>query len=111
MPFVTVARLGELQPGDIKAVRVADQDVIVYNSNGTHYAAQRRCLHQGADLSEGLVSRGFLVCAQHGWRFHASSGVHEISTETCLQTYDVRVVEGNIQVNSSPRLCSLQGEP
>ena len=74
----------------------------MYRDADQVYAAQRRCLHQGADLADGIVSRGFLVCAQHGWRYHCATGLHELSPETCLVTYRVRVVGDDIQVDPTP---------
>lgn len=104
MAFHTVARVGELQPGDIKPVKVDGRDIIVYRVGDAYYATQRNCLHQGGDLADGLVSRGLLICPLHGWQFHADTGVHELSPETCLRTYDVRVAGDEIQLDPTPRI-------
>ena len=98
-----VARVGDLAPGDIIPVEVAGRAMILYRVGDGYHAAERYCLHQRADLSEGLLSRGFLICAAHGWRFHATTGVHEISPETCLATFAVRVVDGVIEIDPTPR--------
>jgi nitrite reductase/ring-hydroxylating ferredoxin subunit len=100
--FHTVARTSELGTHDILPVKVGAVEMILYRVEGEVFAAQRRCLHQGADLAEGIVSRGFLVCASHGWRFGARTGIHEVSPETCLATYAVRVVDDEIQVDPTP---------
>jgi 3-phenylpropionate/trans-cinnamate dioxygenase ferredoxin subunit len=100
--FRTVARVADLAPGDILPVSVGDTEIIVYRSGDDVFAAQRRCIHQGADLVDGLVSRGFLICAVHGWRYHCDTGVHEMAPENCLVTYRVRVEGDEIQVDPTP---------
>lgn len=108
--FHTVARVGDLQDGDIIAAAPGGVSMIVYRSGDAYYATQRLCLHQGYDLLDGIVDAGFLICPLHGWRYHAHSGVHEYSRETCLRTYAVRVQGDEIQVDPTPFL-SDPGEP
>lgn len=110
MAFHTVARVGELEPGDIKPVNVDGADIIVYRVADAYYASQRSCLHQGGDLADGLISRGLLICPLHGWQFHAHTGVHQLSPETCLRTYAVRVSGDEIQIDPTPRI-NYPGEP
>jgi nitrite reductase/ring-hydroxylating ferredoxin subunit len=76
--------------------------MVVYRSGDAVRACQRYCVHQGSDLSEGLVSRGFLICAAHGWRFDADTGVHEISEQTCLVTYATQVEGDEVLVDPTP---------
>lgn len=100
--YHTVARASEIGDGDIVPVTAEGVEMIVYRSGGRLHAAQRHCLHQRADLAEGIVSGGFLVCALHGWRFDAETGVHEMSPMNCLATYPVREVAGEVQVSPTP---------
>ncbi len=76
--------------------------MILYRVGERLFAAQRRCLHQGADLSEGLVLRGAIVCARHGWRFDAATGQHEASSENCLVMYEVEVRGDEVWVDPTP---------
>lgn len=98
-PVCSASALGE---GDIVPVEAGGVEMIVYRSGGEIFAAQRYCVHQRADLVDGIVSSGFLVCAQHGWRFRAATGVHELSPETCLATFAVRVRGDEVQVDPTP---------
>ena len=100
--FQRVAKLSELVDDDILAVEVAGVEMVIYRNGDSLRACQRYCPHQRADLTEGLVSRGFLICSAHGWRFDADSGVHEVSPETCLATYQVQVEGQDILVNPTP---------
>ena len=47
-----------------------NQERIVVEANGTRYAVDRYCPHQGGDLQPGWVEEGrFLTCARHQWQF------------------------------------------
>ena len=113
--FVTVARVGQLASGDVVGVEVAGRAMVLYRDGDRYFAAQRKCLQQGGDHADGIVSRGYLICPVHGWRFHVATGIHEASPETCLATYAVRVVDGAIQIDPTPRRLPAaapeQGEP
>jgi nitrite reductase/ring-hydroxylating ferredoxin subunit len=97
-----VARVSDLAPGQLLPVRVEGIEMIVYWMGDRVFAAQRRCLHQGADLADGMLLRGSIVCAQHGWRFDAETGVHEMSVENCLITYRAWVEGDEILVDTTP---------
>lgn len=100
--FYLAATLSELGEDDILAIEVEGVEMILYRNGSSIRACQRYCPHQRADLSEGLVSRGYLICSAHGWRFDADSGVHEISAATCLATYQVRIHGQDILIDPVP---------
>jgi nitrite reductase/ring-hydroxylating ferredoxin subunit len=101
--FHTVARVGELRAGDTVAVEVEGRAIVLFRDGDQYRAAQRWCPHQRGDLADGLVSRGHLICPDHGWRFHAVTGALDASPDTCLATYAVRVVGDAIQIDPTPR--------
>ena len=100
--FHRVASTADLGDGDVLAIEVEGVEMVLYRSGEDIFAAQRRCLHQGADLADGIVSGGYLICAQHGWRFEAASGAHEMSPKNCLVTYRTEVDGGEIRVDPTP---------
>jgi nitrite reductase (NADH) small subunit len=97
-----VARVAELGPGDVIAVAVGDVAIALGRDGDRYFATQRRCVHRGGDLAEGIVSRGHLICPQHAWRFSTATGRHAEASEWCLVTYPVRVVGDVIEVDSTP---------
>lgn len=104
MAFTNVARVGDLDPGDIVPVEAESVKMILYRVDDDYFAVQRYCLHQRADLARmGTLEDGFLVCMMHDWRYHAETGVHELSPQTCLATYPVRVAGEDIQVDPTPK--------
>jgi nitrite reductase (NADH) small subunit len=98
-----VAKIGDVKPGDVIPI-VADGVEMVLGLDGDRYfATQRRCVHRGGDLADGIISRGHLICANHGWRFSTATGRHDEASEFCLITYAVRVTGEQIEVDPVPR--------
>ena len=97
-----VASPGDLEDGEIRPVVVAGREMILYRDGDAHYAAQRRCLHQGADLAEGIIAGGELICPVHAWRYRADTGVHVQSPQNCLAVYRVRIAGGRIEIDPRP---------
>jgi nitrite reductase/ring-hydroxylating ferredoxin subunit len=95
-----VATVGQLRPNDVIAVHVGDVELVIGLDAGSkaYFAMQRRCLHQGGDLADGIVARGHLVCPMHGWRFSTETGAHETASSFCLTRYPVRVTGDTIEV-------------
>jgi nitrite reductase/ring-hydroxylating ferredoxin subunit len=97
-----VAAVGQLAPGDVIPIEVAGIEMVLGRDGDRYFANQRRCLHRGGDLADGIVARGHLVCAMHGWRFSTADGRHD-SGEFCLVTYPVRINGAAIEVDPQPR--------
>ena len=103
MSWHAVARIGDLAPGDVIAVEVEGIEMVLGLDGTRYFATQRQCVHQGGDLANGIIARGHLVCAHHGWRFSTATGRHDTASDVCLVTYAVRVNGGAIEVDPVPR--------
>ena len=98
-----VGRAAELADGDIVPVEVAGRALVIFRDGDRIGCMQRACVHQGGDLSLGIISRHHIICPVHAWRFSTETGVHAESPQTCLAIHDVRVVDGAIEVDPTPR--------
>ena len=103
MTWVPVAKVGAVRAGDVIAVSVEGVEMVLGLDGDRYFALQRRCVHRGGDLAEGIVSRGHVVCANHGWRFSTATGHHDTASDVCLVTYAVRVVGDQIEIDPTPR--------
>lgn len=103
MAYKPVAKVGDLKPGDVIAVEVDGIEMVLGRDGDRYFAAQRRCVHQGGDLADGIVARGHLVCANHGWRFSTATGRHDRASDVCLVTYSVRIMGDRIEIDASPK--------
>jgi nitrite reductase (NADH) small subunit len=98
-----VAKLGDVRAGDVIAVEVDGTEMILGLDGDRYFALQRRCVHRGGDLADGIVSRGHVVCANHGWRFSTATGRHADASDVCLVSYAVRVNGEQIEIDPTPR--------
>jgi nitrite reductase/ring-hydroxylating ferredoxin subunit/hemoglobin-like flavoprotein len=67
-------RVSEVAPEQIKLVRVDEENVAVFNVDGTFFATQEACTHQGGPLSEGTLDGKCITCPIHGSRFDLTTG-------------------------------------
>ena len=100
MSWHPVAKVGSVNPGDVIPVEVNGIEMVLGRDGDRYFATQRRCLHRGGDLADGIVARGHLVCANHGWRFSTATGRHDEASDVCLVTYPVRVTGDAIEIEA-----------
>jgi nitrite reductase (NADH) small subunit len=98
-----VARVGEVRPNDVIPIAVDGVELVLGRDGDRYFATQRRCVHRGGDLAEGIVSRGHLICPQHAWRFSTATGCQAEASEFCLTVYPVRIVGDHIEVGMTPQ--------
>ena len=103
MTWVPVAKVGDVRAGDVIAVEVAGTQMVLGLDGDRYFALQRHCVHRGGDLADGIVSRGHVVCANHGWRFSTATGQHDTASDVCLISYAVRVSGEQIEIDPEPR--------
>ncbi|HEV3168637.1 MAG TPA: Rieske 2Fe-2S domain-containing protein [Isosphaeraceae bacterium] len=96
--FHTVARVGDIPEGEGRAFEVKGRMVAVFLDEGSYFAIDDTCPHQGAPLSDGIVCEKSVTCTWHGWRFSLEDGRWLDSPRTRVDTYRVRVVGDEIQV-------------
>lgn len=103
MAWFPVAKVGDVRSGDVIAVAVEGIQMVLGLDGDRYFALQRQCVHRGGDLSDGIVSRGHVVCANHGWRFSTATGRHDSASDVCLIVYAVRVSGGQIEIDPVPQ--------
>lgn len=103
--FVTVAKVGEIPDGEGRAFSVGDRMVAVFCSEGDYFAVDDFCPHQGASLAEGYLDREqcAVACPWHHWRFSVDDGGWLDNPKIAIDTFSVRVMGQNIQVQQEPR--------
>lgn len=103
--FVPVARLEDLPDRRGRAVEVDGRRIALFNLGGQVYAIDDTCTHEDASLAEGPVMGEMAVCPRHGSRFHLPTGqVRSLPAVHNVATYDVRVEDGVVYVDPTPRL-------
>ena len=99
--FETVADVADVPEGSLLAVRTqTGEDVCLFNYRGTIGAVHNVCTHAEFPMSDGtLTNDGCLECVWHGARYACLTGeVRRGPAVDALPLYEVRVVDGKIQV-------------
>ncbi|HEY7019650.1 MAG TPA: aromatic ring-hydroxylating dioxygenase subunit alpha [Ktedonobacterales bacterium] len=65
-----VAYAPELPEGQPRAVKLLDEDLVLWRAGDRVHAWRDLCLHRGTRLSLGSVQGETLVCAYHGWTYN-----------------------------------------
>ncbi len=101
--FVTVARATDVAVGTGKAVVVGDREIALFHIDGTFYALDNTCPHQGGPLAEGWIEGCTVTCPWHAWTFKLTDGKMTLGDYASVDAFDVRVVDDEVQVSRTAR--------
>ena len=96
--WISVARADEVQPGTALAVRAGDAELALVRVGDDFYATQGACIHLHGPLGDGWVDGCLLTCPWHGWQYDVRTGENAFDRAIALQTYEVRVEDGEVRV-------------
>ena len=90
--FVRVADVNEIPLGEMKAVKVGIQEVLLVNVGGVIHALDNWCNHQRYRLSAGDVDGEEVRCDLHGSKFNVVTGeaTNPPATEP-MKVFEVRL--------------------
>jgi 3-phenylpropionate/trans-cinnamate dioxygenase ferredoxin component len=101
MAELTVCRLEELPPGEVRIVRAGELAIGVYNLDGELFAIEDRCSHDDGPLAEGDFDpdEGVAICPRHGSHFDVRTGrALSLPAYLPVDTFEVTVVDGLVHV-------------
>lgn len=97
--WTDVAPAHDIEPGTSRCVYVDATPVAVFNVDGTFYAIEDVCTHDGGLLTGGPLVDDVVVCPRHGARFNVKTGaVLAPPAYEDVPTFEVRVENGMVQV-------------
>jgi nitrite reductase (NADH) small subunit len=94
MPWTRVAAVHECPPGSAGEFVVGERIVALFNVDGTYYALDGICPHQGGPLGKGALAGCIVTCPWHGFQFDVTTGQHLTSKSLVHPRFAVKV-EGN----------------
>ena len=74
LSFVKVAETSEIPPGQMKAVKFGEKQVLIANIKGVYYAIGNVCTHMGGELSKGALEGSTVTCNRHKAKFDVATG-------------------------------------
>ena len=99
--WVDVIKHSVLAPSEHVLVDVEGVQVAVFNVNGSIYAIEDVCTHDGAEMASGQLDEDQLICPRHGARFCLKTG--KALTPPAyepVECFSVRIGAEMIQVRS-----------
>lgn len=98
--FHLVALADDLPPGEGRLVTVGGcSDFALFRAeDGGYYAAYPLCPHQNEPLDRGHLEGCEVICRRHHLRFDLRTGDCTNAAGYSMQTYDVRVKDGQVYI-------------
>src|SRR5438477_10340608 len=90
----------DLLPGESKTVEADYRNVALFNVNGTYYALEDVCTHDGGELSSGPFEGTVVTCPRHGAQFDVRTGAALcMPAVTPTSAFPVKVENGRVLVS------------
>ena len=100
MTWKTMARVADVPCGTVKAGRIENIPVALYNLDGQFFATHDICTHAHACLSDGYLEDGKVECPLHQGVFDVRTGkALSGPVDVDLQTFSVRIEDGEVLVD------------
>ena len=97
--FVKVAATGDIAPGKVSVYEVAGRQIAVCNVDGTFYAIDDVCTHDGGSLDQGELLGDEIECPRHGALFDVKTGrALTLPAVAPVRSYPVQVNGDHIMV-------------
>ncbi|MEN9870936.1 MAG: hypothetical protein RLZZ171_1924, partial [Cyanobacteriota bacterium] len=74
MKEIAVARISDLQNGQMQQIEVENSQILLSKINDQYYATSAFCTHYGAPLAKGVLCGERIVCPWHNACFNAIAG-------------------------------------
>jgi nitrite reductase/ring-hydroxylating ferredoxin subunit len=100
--FIPAAKVSQVPEGGLFAVRVGDEDVVLYNVKGTIFASRDFCPHAGYPLSKSFFRGKYVKCALHNWEFDVTTGRLTENPAIGMRCYAVKVEGDDVLVSLTP---------
>ena len=97
--WIRIASLDDCPMDSATEWIAGDRIVALFNVDGTLYALDGICPHQGGPLGKGRVEGGIVTCPWHGWQFDVRNGEHQANPSLRHATLPVKVQGDNIYVD------------
>jgi nitrite reductase (NADH) small subunit len=95
-----VCRLEDIPRLGARRYRRSDGRVVAIfrTASDAVFALRDECPHKGGPLSQGIVFGESVACPLHNWCIDLKSGAAAAPDEGCVERFDVRVVDGEVEL-------------
>lgn len=97
--WIKLAPVRDVPVAAAKEYVAEDRVIALFNVNGTFYALDGVCPHQGGPLGRGELGGCIVTCPWHGWQFDVRTGQHQFNPQIVQPHFPVRVEDDWILVD------------
>jgi nitrite reductase (NADH) small subunit len=101
--FIPVARVADVAPGSAATVVIDGREIAVFNVDGTFYALDNTCPHQGGPLADGWLEGATVTCPWHAWCFRLADGTMTLGDFAAVDAFEVRIDADTVSVGRTPK--------
>jgi 3-phenylpropionate/trans-cinnamate dioxygenase ferredoxin subunit len=99
--WVDVIAETALAEGENIVVDVDGTDIALFKIQGSFYAIEDICSHDGAEIASGLLDGDEIICPRHGARFCIKTGaVKSPPAYEAIKCFPVRIDNNTVQVRN-----------
>lgn len=103
MDFVKVAVMNEFETKKMKSLSILGKKVGIFKrDDGSFYAIETGCKHQGADLLTGKIESGIVTCPRHDWQYDLETGECITHDSPKLRHYALKIEGDEIKLSLTP---------
>jgi nitrite reductase (NADH) small subunit len=95
-----VCRLDDIPRLGARRIQRHDGKVVAIfrTASDAVFALRDQCPHKGGPLSQGIVFGESVACPLHNWCIDLKSGAAAAPDEGCVERFEVRVVDGEVEL-------------
>lgn len=103
MEYLKIAKINDFKDKNIKSFSVFGKKIgLVQSGDGSFFATEIGCKHQGADLSKGEIDGYIATCNRHHWKYDLITGECINHESPKLRKHGVQVKGEDIYVSLIP---------
>lgn len=103
MDFIKLAKVEDFNDQKIKSFSVIGKMIgIIKREDGSFYAIEVGCKHQGADITLGKIENDIVTCPRHGWQYNLETGECLNHDSPRLRKFELKIEDNDIKVSLIP---------
>ncbi|MDJ0622032.1 MAG: Rieske (2Fe-2S) protein [Desulfocapsaceae bacterium] len=101
--YIAIARVSDFKNSSIRSYNLFGKKIgIIKRENGSFYAIEIACKHQGADLTAGAIVNNIATCHRHQWKYNLETGECLNHDSPPLRRYGLVIEGDSIKVSTCP---------
>lgn len=101
--YIAIAKVNDFENNSIRSYSLFGKKIgIIRREDGSFFATEIACKHQGADLTGGTIVNYIATCPRHQWQYDLETGRCLNHDSPPLRKYGLIVDDDTIKVSSSP---------